>query len=48
MQYDPSINIIDLILRKRDGGALTEFEIATLVYGYTVGQYSRLPSFGIF
>ena len=38
MQYDPSINIIDLILRKRDGGALTEFEIATLVYGYTVGH----------
>lgn len=38
MQYDPNINIVDLILRKRDGGVLTQLEIATLVYGYTVGH----------
>ena len=38
MYYDPSINIVDLILRKRDSGTLTRNEIATFVYGYTVGN----------
>lgn len=38
MNYDPSINIVDLILRKRDSGILTRNEIATFVYGYTIGD----------
>lgn len=38
MNYDPSINIVDLILRKRDSGTLTRNEIASFVYGYTIGD----------
>ncbi|MDE2995527.1 MAG: thymidine phosphorylase [Bacteroidota bacterium] len=38
MHFDPTINVVDLILRKRNGGSLSQNEIATLVYGYTVGD----------